>query len=134
MISTAKVLATLPNVTDVSTGQTLTITSISKNEIERRVLAEGPDAPCIVTTAAEAKGTIARKLIKLVDRHVNTNSELQIESPYDVTAHIVVTYDTRYTTKEDLEAAIAKLLSFCTSAEAGSNGFRNIVRVVLGEL
>lgn len=133
MISTAKVLATLPNVTDVSTGQTLTITSISKNEIERRVLAEGPDAPCIVTTAAEAKGTIARKLIKLVDRHVNTNSELQIESPYDVTAHIVLTYDTRYTTNADLNAAVAKLLSFCNSVEQGASG-RNIMRIALGEL
>lgn len=134
MISTAKVLAALQDQTDVSEGQPLTITSISKNEIERRTLAEGPvDAPCIVTTAAESKGTIARKLIKLVDRHVNTNSELQIESPYDVTAHVVVTYDTRYTTKDDLKEAIAKLMSFCNSSEEGALS-RNILRVAYGEL
>lgn len=133
MINSAKVLATMPEATDVSTGQTLTITSISKNEIERRVLAEGPDAPCIVTTAAESKGVIARKLIKLVDRHVNTNSELQIESPYDVTAHIVVTYDTRYTTENDITAAVAKLLSFCNSTE-WSGARRNITRIAMGEL
>lgn len=132
MITASKVLSEMPPLVDMTNGESLTITAISKNEIERRILSS-ESAPTQLVTAGEKKGSVVRKLIKLTAPHVHVNSDLQLENPYDITTHIVVTYDERYASHTDIEAAIAQLFTWCLSRE-NATSLRNVMRVAVGEL
>lgn len=129
MINTSAYNLTAPDAITASTP--LTVTSISPKEVERTDLAMEQNAPLTIVTAAETKGNVARKLVKVQYRvpiTIGEATELTL-----ITAHVVVAYDKTIATNAEILKAVYALLSFLGSKESES-GSTNIARVVYGEL
>jgi hypothetical protein len=131
MINNAKISYEIP---DVSVTPTVEVTEIhiGPNEVVRGDLALETNLPCRVTTSNEVRNNIASKLAKVTRRYVSTNATLQTETPYEVSAHIVLRADQRYATTEQKLEVVGALISFLMEKADGSD--RNVVRLAKGEL
>jgi hypothetical protein len=131
MINGAKISYEIPDV-DVSPSVDVVETSIGQSDVVRSDLALQANLACKVVTSTQTRGSIRSKMAKVTRHYVSTNPTLMTETPYEVSAHLVVRSDERYATLEDQQQVIGALLSFLLEKADGTT--RNVVRLALGEL
>jgi hypothetical protein len=131
MINGAKIAYEIPDV-EVEPNVDVVETSIGQNDVVRTDVALQANQTCKVTTSTQTRGSITSKMAKVARHYVSSNATLMTETPYEVSAHLVVRYDERYATQEDKTQVIGALLNFLLEKADGE--VRNVVRLALGEL
>jgi len=131
MIVKSSINGEMPDVVTATTG--LTTLVIGRDIVERQDMSSGLNSGAILVTQKEKKNAIARRMVKVSHAFIDENTSLSIATPYQVTAHLVITSDTRYTKKDDLELALSELLSWCLSKES-EDSEQNVLRLAQGEL
>lgn len=131
MIVKSSINSVLPAVVTAATE--LTTLVIGRDIVERQDMSSGLNSGATLVTQKETKNAIARRMVKVSHSFVDENTNLSIATPYQVTAHLVITNDTRYTKKEDLARVLSELLSWCLSRESEGSE-QNVLRLAQGEL
>lgn len=131
MIVKSSINSELPDAVTATTE--LTTLVIGRDIVERQDMSSGLNSGATLVTQKEKKNAIARRMVKVSHAFVDENTNLSIATPYQVTAHLVVTSDTRYTKKDDLALVLSELLSWCLSAES-EDSEQNVLRLAQGEL
>lgn len=132
MINSSAILNTLPTATAPTTG--LTIMSIGPSQVERKDMSAGLNVGATLTTQKETKNNISRRMVKVVHPFVGEDPILAVPVMYNVTAHLVITSDDRFTKVADLTAALSELLNWCLQKEEAGVSDVNVLRLAQGEL
>lgn len=132
MINSSAILNTLPPATSPTTD--LTIMSIGPASVERKDMSTGLNVGATLTTQKEAKNNISRRMVKVVHPFVGEDPVLAVPAMYNVTAHLVITSDDRFTTVADLTAVLSELLNWCLQEEETGVSDVNVMRLAQGEL
>lgn len=131
MIENGKIAYAIPDL-DVSPTVEVVVTQISPNEVRRNDLDLAANLGCDVVTATQTRANQTSKLVKVTRKHISTNATLMTETPYEVSAHLVLRFDERYATLEQKEQVIGALINFLM--EKSDNTNRNVIRIAKGEL
>lgn len=108
-------------------------TQVGPANIVRKDLAQDATTARTLETGISESKNATRVMAKVTFNLVNSNSTLNIETPYTVSAHFVLTADSRYATQANKEAVVSALLSWLCSA-ASENDDVNVVRLAKGEI
>lgn len=131
MIAKSSINSAMPDAVTAATE--LTTLVIGRDIVERQDMSSGLNSGATLVTQKEKKNAIARRMVKVAHSFVDENTNLSIATPYQVTAHLVITNDTRYTKKADLAIVLSELLSWCLSKESVDSE-QNVLRLAQGEL
>jgi len=131
MITGSKIAYAIPDVT-VDPAVDIVETSIGQYDVVRKDTALPANLPCEVVTSTQIRNHIASKLAKVKRNYVSTNATLQTETPYEVSAHLVLRFDERYASESDFQQVVGALLNFLLEKADGQT--RNVMRLALGEL
>lgn len=132
MIQNARIAYSVPSITNQPLLP-ITETSVGPTEVVRHDLDLASNVGCRVATSTQTRGKVTSKLAKVTKHFVSSNPTLMTETPYEVSAHLVIRYDERYTVQENLEQVIGALMNFLLSSEEG-NDKPNVLRLAIGEL
>lgn len=108
-------------------------TQIGPDRIIRKDLAQDATTQRSFETGITQSKNATRVMAKVTFNLVNSNATLNIETPYQVSAHLVLTADNRYATQSNKEAVLTALLSWLCSA-ASEDDDSNVIRLAKGEI